>query len=461
MIDRYCTHPDSVSPNGPWTFAGRWLERWPWVFIAFGFWLFWIFRSQVFAGDGDQLARMIEAGLWLVQTELLSQAILQLTYQILRPFGWDGLAVTNLISCIAGAAALWALLLFNRRCVGADPIWAVGLFFSSGLVILCAGHTEYYTLFLVTLLYYGYAGVHYLRGQMSLMHVSLAFSLAMWMHMGILFALPSLLMLPLLTRRSNADLSHQYLSHQYKAIAWGLLPAAAAFFFKEFHYVFGIVIQGLSPTTNFVPLFDDPTGERFYAMLQWGHLLDIAWMWSRRSWIFWPMILACATIFGLRSLLRTDRLFLLAYLLCFSVFTVIWHPNLGVIEDWDLFSIEAVPALLLCMTYLPEWLSCSYRRVALALPLAASIFIMWDHIIERADFTRRGYGTASIELAIPVQKNLNFNGHQKREDEVSIRQGVHAIKLIDLNHRKSHDVYAAVVPGLNTIVFIDNRPQEE
>src|SRR5690606_24544408 len=120
-------------------------------------------------------------GIWLVQTELISHAVFQAAYHLLRPWGWDGLSAINLVSCVAGAAAVGILLRFHHEFVGGNPLWALLLFFSTGFTLYCNGHTEYYTLFLMTLFYYGYAAVGYLRGRGSSLRAAVAFSVGGWM----------------------------------------------------------------------------------------------------------------------------------------------------------------------------------------------------------------------------------------------------------------------------------------
>ncbi|MDP8244575.1 MAG: hypothetical protein P9L94_10880 [Candidatus Hinthialibacter antarcticus] len=434
----------TASFNGPWSSTGRLFDRYPIIAAALAFAFFWLHRSQVFSGDGNQLSRFLEDDIWMVQSELLSHATLQAVYQLLTPLGWNSLSVMNLISCLAGAAAVWAVLIFNRECCGCDPLWSLALFFSSGFLILSCGHTEYYTMFIATLFLFGLYGVRYLNNQASSTQAGLAYSLGLWMHLGILFAAPAVLLLPILKKRMS----------DYKGLAIGLSPCLAAYLFREFSFMLGIEIKGLSPDTNFVPLFPDPTGVRFYGMFEWGHLVDILYAWTMRSWIFWPVILLSITLFGRQTILRKDRVFLLVSALCFTLLALVWHPNLGVEQDWDLFSFEAAPCLLLVLTYLPDFLKTSFRRWALAIPIAASFLIVYAQIAEEARFGRRAMGAAKIELSQPIDSLIRFNGAIKDADIPVIRQGGYEIRIIDRTNRNAYLRYAAVVSGETTLVPI-------
>ncbi len=437
--------PQLAPKNGPWTSTGRLFDRYPILAALITFVFFWIHRSQVFSGDGNQLSRFLEDDIWMVQSELLSHATLQAVYQTLSPIGWDSLSVMNWVSCAAGAAAVWIVLKFNREFAGVDPLWSLGLFFSSGLLLLSCGHTEYYTLFITTVFLFGLMAVRYLNGRAASLQAGLWYSLGLWMHLGILFAAPAVLLLPYLKKRMS----------DYKGLAIGLSPCVLAYLFREYSFLLGFEIKGLSPDTNFVPLWPDPTGVRFYGLFEWGHLADIVYAWTMRSWIFWPVVVCCAWLFGLRSLFRTDRLFLLIFSLCFTVLALVWHPNLGIEQDWDLFSFEAAPCLLLVLTYLPEFLQTSFRRWALAVPVAASFFIVYAQVAEEARFGRRAMGSARVEFSRPIDALVRFNGAIKDQEISTVRQGGYEIRIIDRTNRASYLRYAAVFPGMETVVSIE------
>ncbi len=438
----------SHKTNSPWHAAGCFIQRHPILLCALLFLFFWLYRSQIYSGDGDQLERMVSAGIWMVQTELASHAIFQIAHRIFKYFSWDTFSAINLVSCLAGAVAVWVLLKFNSAFVRLNPLWALGLFFSSGFSLLCIGHTEYYTLFLATMLYYGYAGVGYLRGRFTSLHVSLAFSVALWMHLGICFALPSLLILPILKKQPK----------DYSGILSGLTLSLAAFFIKFFHLLIGIQIQGLSPGKNYIPLFVNPKGVCFYTMFEWGHFIDLGYAWVMRSWIFWPVLLWFIARGGLRTLLKPDRLFLLIYTLGFSFFILTWHPNLGIHQDWDLFALEAAPCLLLLLLCLPDFLNSSFRRMAVAIPVIGSMLVMYSTMLGEANFTNRGHGSVEITPSMPVTCVVAFQGHAKGIDVPVIRRGTYATKFIDTQHMRTHDFYTVAAANTKTKIPLQVGP---
>lgn len=439
-------------PAGPMqSRTGRWIERHKFPVCAALGALFWGFRSQTYAGDGDQIVRMVESGVWMVHSELLSKASFQAAYQILRPWGWDGFAAVNLITCLAGAASAWMLLVFNQIHARTDPLWALGLFFSSGFLIFCAGHTEYYTQFLFALFWYGHMGANYLSNRSSMLAVSLVFSFGAWIHMGILFALPSLLALPWLKGR-NADTA---------SMAMGLLPVAGAFVLKYFHNLLGFEVHGLSQGDNFIPLFYDPAKEWSYTLFQFEHFADWIFGWTARSWIFWPAVLWALWTGGRRALDSPAQRFLLVFTLCFTLFSFIWHPNLGIRQDWDLFAIEAAPCLMLLLTCLPVLFERPARRTLLAVPVVASILIGLIFITRRAQFDLRGYGSAELGVPRIPEINVTFNGHLKSPDVPAIRRGEYSVKIIDARTREVYDLFAHIAPGARLAIPVELKPPAE
>lgn len=443
--------PKHVSINGPCSIAGRFVFRYPWIAVVLVFGIAWTFRSFVFAGDGDQIARFIEAGYWMVQSELLTQMTFQFVHQILGPWGWDGLASIQLVTCIAAAICVWLVLRFNREIIGVDPLWPLGLLFSTCFLILAAGHTEYYTQLWIGLLYYGMTGVMYLNHRCSILWVGLAFSLGVFLHMGMLFAFPSILALPLIHRKHE----------DYKTLLTGLAPAFAAFLFKEYSDVLGIRIQGLSPSTNFVPMFEDPIGTRFYFMFQWGHWLDILYAASMRLSIVVPVIVMSLVFFGWRAILRPDRLFLLTYGICLTLFSLIWHPNLGIHQDWDLFSLDAVPYFLLVCTWLPQWVPHAPRRMILGTLIFTGMFTLFPHVLEHSRFGYRDYGSANVQIPNEAEAGFTMNGKSKPFEEHPLLMNTYSAKIIDRTHRQVFDFKIRITPDTRTSIIIPNSPSNK
>ncbi|MDX9754543.1 MAG: hypothetical protein RBU29_11305 [bacterium] len=435
----------STHKLSPWTCAGSFIFRHPIITTLFCFCFFWLYRAHYPSGDGDQIVRFTETNIWMVQSELLSQAIFVLTYKILAPWGWDGFSAVNLVSCVMGALSVWVLLRFNQRYIQIDPLWVLGLFFSSCFFILCCGHTEYYTSFLFSLLLYLHVGVGYLKDRHSALQTALVFSFAGWIHMGVLFALPSLLLLPFIKGKKE----------DHRLLLLGLIPLVIAYYFKSNFGLFGLRVQGQSAAMNFVPIFTKTLEKHFYTMFEWGHGLDIIWAWTKRSWLFWPLVGAAVYTHGFQGKANPERRFLLIAALCLLFFALVWHPDLRVTQDWDLLSFEAAPTLLLLLTFFPAFLATPFRRWLTAIPTTASIAIVFAGISTQADFGERGYGRLTLLPADGVHlDHITVDGHQKPPRIKGIKQDTYSVKIIDRTQKLSYNFYAAVCPGTETIVKI-------
>jgi len=69
----------------------------------------WVFRSAHFEGDGRLIVRITEDHLWLVNNELLGQALIQLVYQSLSFMSLTAFEVLQVLSCLHGVVSLFLL----------------------------------------------------------------------------------------------------------------------------------------------------------------------------------------------------------------------------------------------------------------------------------------------------------------------------------------------------------------
>lgn len=409
------------------------------------FCFFWLYRSQHIAGDGGLIGRITEGGKWIVKNELFSQAVLQLVYRILAPWHFSAFEAMNILSCLCGAIAVWLLIVYTQRLYRLPLLWPLLLFFSSGFQIYCFGHTEYYPIFLPFMLIYGFEGVKYLRGQSSITPVSLLFVLAAGFHFAMLIALPSLLLLPWLKEQKQ----------DYRRMAEILLLLAPLFVLRNFPQWLGYKAAGLSPAWNALPLFPEKGMIRLYAFFDWRHVCDWIYAWAMRSWIYWPAILYAASVWGWQSLIMPERLFLLIYTLCLTLWTTFWHPDLGILADWDLFALEAAPCLLLLLSYMEELIRRPFTRYALIVVCAASAAVYFSDVRQRADLPRMGFGAVELRVSEPNARFV-LDGFSRPAQVPRIRQGKYSAKWIDAQNREVHDSWVSVSPGETTVVELDD-----
>ncbi len=407
------------------------------------FFLFFSLRSQHYSGDGVLISRMTEGGKWLVQNELFAQFLLQVVYQLASPFHFSAMEIMNGVSCMGGAIAVWILLNFSHL-YRLPAIWSLLLYFSSGFLLYSCGHTEYYPILLPALFLYGYCGILYLRNDLGIAWVAFLFILACGLHFGMLIALPSLWILPLLANRKR----------DWGSISIWLILLVPLFLIRNFPQLLGHKAAWLSPAWNFLPWFAHNDMYRYYAVFQWGHAVDWIYAWCMRSWIFWPFLLLAMGNEGWRRFWNRERLFLLIYTVFFTGWTLLWHPDLGIEADWDLFAIEAAPCLLLCLSAIPKNLDRPDLRCFLLIVCLASSACMFSHVWQRADFPRRGFGAISVEtttmtVSRPNQPTSNssvftLDGLNRPSRIPRIREGIYRSKFIDQPNRRSLDMVIVV-----------------
>ncbi len=416
--------------------------------IVFLFIFFYIYRAQHFSGDGALIARMTEGGKWLVKNELLSQALLQLVYQCASPFNLTAIEVMNILSCLCGVFAVWILLQFSRLYqIGAT--WPLLLFGSSAFFIYSCGHTEYYPVLLPAMFIYGLMAVLYLRDKCSVTGAALSFVIACGLHFGMLIAFPSLLLLPLLKKRPG----------DWGTIALWLVLIAPLVLIRNYPQMLGHKAAGLSPAWNFLPWFPGEGMYRHYAVFQWGHFADWLYAWSMRSWIFWiaiPMFFSSMIGQGIcKDKCQNERRFLLIYTMCFTVWSFLWHPDLGIEADWDLFAIEAAPCLLLLITFIPIIKNRTVMSTMLAISCCASVMINYSHILSKTDFPHHGYGQVELQLKTPIKAEFTLDGYNRELSIPHISEGTYPAKLIDQTNRRVHEMNIVVVKNYSTRLIIE------
>ncbi len=414
------------------------------IILILSFLIFWSHRSQHFAGDGELLSRITEGGKWLVKNELLSQALIQCCYQIASFWHLTPLEIMNALSCFCGILSLWVLFRFADHFYGISYPWPLLLFLSSGFFIYACGHTEYYPIMLPVMFLYGYAGLVYLQNENTIKIVIVFFLLATALHFAMLIALPSLFLLPWLKGRV-AD---------YKAIFIRLFPCLLLLFLIRNHsqLLFGHKASGLSPAWNLLPLFPYENMYRYYAFFDWHHLIDWLYGWSRRSWIFWPMILWISYSEGFKSLLRKDRLFFFVYTICFTLWSMVWHPDLSMLKDWDLFALEAAPCLLLLLSCIPSIRQKRFPSTVLVGACIASTLIVYSYILQKADLPQKGYGSIKADVGKNIQYEFTLDGFNRQTTIPRLREGIYNGKFIDRTHREVTDFHVFVLEGYKTSI---------
>ena len=444
--------------------------------------LFWYCRSAVYQGDGDQIARFIEAGVWFVKTEVLSQFLFQITYRIVDVWHWDGLLVMNLISSISGGILLYFFIRMGDEI--ADRWIAAIVLFCSGFVCLVAGHTEYYPQLLAALAAWNWSCIRVLRNRGSLLAPSLLYSLCVWIHQEALFAFPAHLLVAVFRRDRD------------EWVSWilGLIPTGFLMVFRFLPQVSPITLEGMSHGLNTVPLWTTEGTEKLYTFFEAAHWVDVLFALAQRSIVAWPVILlgllfvrsgdklgrgrigADPLAFeqppptpppdlgeetaephiavGLTPMGRV-RLFLAVQCVGFWALCILWHPNLGIEADWDLYAVEAIPSTILALTYLPGLFQRRFVFPVVVCLICFSGLVTWEGILDRAKLGKRG--TVQIEVDASEDLLVALDGHQKGRTIYRVLQGHHYLRLIDPRQRWARAYHLIVAPDTTLDVIVERE----
>jgi hypothetical protein len=161
--------------------------------------LLWLLRERFLLGDSAILFFAVRQGLSFNFPEVGVTWIWQLLWGLRQSV--PQLTSLALLSCAAGVLSAWLLLRASRHLApGRLAPLAVLFALSGGLVRVFAGHIEVYSVLLAALCAYLWAALACLRGRSPQWAAALALGIAIWAHVAAVCLLPSLLLLPRLSR---------------------------------------------------------------------------------------------------------------------------------------------------------------------------------------------------------------------------------------------------------------------
>lgn len=416
-------------------------QRRPWAVASLCLLLFWFFRTTRPGGDGDLIVRFIESGAWFIKSELLSEALFQGAYQIIHLLGYEGRVSVTVVTCLAGFFTA-AGFFYALRSLGTPHAWfGIGLFAASGIFRFCFGYIEYYPLLLTAAVWWNWSAFEFLRGRTSGFAVGLWFSLGLWMHQGLIFTFPALLALPLLADRKN----------EFHGVIAGLFPASVIVFIRLFPMYSPIFVEGQSHHWNFVPFTLEPDSVRLYPMFSGAHLKDIVIAAAYRSALAWPLLAIALLVRGREFLRRIDSIsvFLLLQFGGLLFLSLTWHPNLGMPADWDLFALEALPAILLLTHWLPGLVIAPWRCYALAFLIGFSGYFTWSTIVTDARLLDRKLCSMQIVGDDGEELRITVDGRYREKSVPALLPGRHLVKVIIHSRKVSFNYAVMLHPGAN------------
>ncbi len=408
--------------------------------------IFWSLRAvEMTGGDSDQWCREIETGYWFRKRQMLSFALMQLTYKITNGlFAWDGRWAVNATSCVVGAFFVyfaWRLLGWGRA------RWlALGLLFSAGFMQLFFGHLETYALPMTVLLCLLLTIRRYFAGRARAIHVGALFSLGVASHLVFWFLVPVFGTVLRHSHRKAKDLLE---------IVVGVTPALLLTYALWGPYRIG---RGEMIGDRLMPLLHvDPGLAKRFAYLSWEHLHEWLWFAWNASHVALPIVIV---LFLLRRLPRGpwDEV-LRTTIVCFLVFTFVWHPDAGRL-DWDLYSFTGLPIALLAGQAVRGW------RFRWSIPIvsamiAVSTVLLMVKVVDAARLGARGEGTVIISFDPSNRAEITtivLDGRSKKREIPHVLEGTHTVMVFQTEDHRIYkysesfqiapdQVYSIVVPA--------------
>jgi len=431
-------------------------------FSAAVFCLLWFFRASTYRGDGDLIARYIEGRVWYYEREPLLHFFLVLTPVLLSPWHLDGMQVLNIFSCLSGAAFFLILVLLARDWLG-DPLPAFAVFFASGFAILFAGHTEYYAPAMAVALFWMERTFRRFRGEVSLRQPLWAYALFASFHLVAVFVAPAVLFMlwrersALLRSRTGAALPPQRTGFARELVI-GFLPLA---FLALYLWTAPPSPTDLHVGPRLVPLHSEsypPPGR--IGILSAEHLAGWFYWQVKASPVGIPLLLLFLSP-GVRRRIRSGAFerFLAICAAGLLLFSAIWHPDLGVWRDWDLFAIVTLPTTLLGIA---AWRAAGtgLRRAIWILLLPAALWT-WSSIVRDAKLGSRGRGTIEIRGLEGKPTQINVDGHIKKGPVIyNVLEGTRDVRVRSLADRQGWREAVRVFPGGTTVIEFQIRSRE-
>jgi hypothetical protein len=370
----------------------------PVVWIALLVALAWLIRSHVLYGDGAATIENLRWGELINYKEPLDRLITALVYRAGRALtGWDAGTAIALVSTVAGGLYWGAVLRFARsKPLGPGSAWIPWLLLATpGTTQLFCGYVENYSLLSAgtawTLVLALEAATN---REKRLWQPALAFGLTLATHLSAIWlgaAMPVLWLVRLRAADGGSTRGWIGLRSAIREAACGALVAAVPLTVVSVGMAAsGMTLARFSATEFgggdgklFVPLHAVRTPFERFTMFSSAHfaafgnelllvvpaglvLALLGWLGHRRSdgrtdAGTWPLLAAAVGT--------------VLYAFVFNPDMMVANPALGVMNEWDLFSFEAIPISFLGVWWLRTAFDAGDQRDGVALAIGATALL--------------------------------------------------------------------------------------
>jgi hypothetical protein len=308
--------------------------------------LTWYYRVDRSWGDRKIFLEMLTQGKFFRMSQPLTTALYALVYIGVQLFDWPPRNAIALVCSGAAMVTTSTLIAFLKRLPREEAITIGSVIFPCALWVLFFGYVETTVMALTWTVTFFFTSYRHIQGRTGLLVPALVLGIAMACHGSSIYLLPALLFLAF-----RAQLN-------FKSRLRRLLEASLGFALPVI-IVVGVALThpaairgsfvgdslGGADSRALVPLFDPVPPFEHYTLFSIAHFVDVL----NLVFLVSPFVLPCVWI-GLRQIgsAGTDwTKFLGIGALSGLGFIVLWNPDLGMPQDWDLFAPPLLPVLLL------------------------------------------------------------------------------------------------------------------
>ncbi|MBK7974003.1 MAG: hypothetical protein IPK07_12255 [Deltaproteobacteria bacterium] len=366
---------------------------------------FWRLRSRTLYGDGASTIDILTSGGPTMNwKEPLDRFITAHVFRALRGHGWTAADAIAAVSVAAGAVylvAVWGLARSLAATSGARR-WVTAFLLTTGAMQLFFGNVENYSLLGAGIALYLWSGNAYLRGRVPFALPCFVLACTSWIHLSAPWLGPTLavlLVLRVLGEEAADGAWRARLREGWVAdgLRQGLAGTVAAAIPTAFAVWLGSRVIGSEGGISmgrfgggdgklWVPLFEITSPFEKFTMFSLAHFVAVA---NEVALLAGPAAIVClawATLgrVGGRGR-RREVIFLASCVAMTLAYVFFFNPdmavlNVGILNEWDLFSLPAPPLAALAAVVLTQVETDPERRGQAGLPavvLAAVLSAAW------------------------------------------------------------------------------------
>ncbi|MGI6455675.1 MAG: hypothetical protein ACOX5R_08625 [bacterium] len=306
--------------------------------------IFWLFTSRNISRDGMDWILRTSRPVWhLYLREPLTIGLYRAVYLLTGSF----LTPREIISWFSIIAGVWSVFWFLRwvreRFSRNDKILAAFLLFcsSGGMLVLFFGHIEVYPVLIAGFFTCFHFALAYHNNKNKVEWMALSLSVTFLLHLSTGWILPAFLLLPFLKHGLNRSAAVDFLRF---CMVFGAVQVL--FWLSLLYYGYGGNLTALTARLHH-DFHVGPDRAMFLPRQMIFHPWHLNDLLNEYFYLSIPcVILALPALWRLFVSKQKYDFFLFMCAFSYLLYTLLWNPDRGFPEDWDLFS-PLVPLMVL------------------------------------------------------------------------------------------------------------------